>query len=90
MQAFDALPARAARQAAGLSLQQAARLIRVSPEYLARLERTGRFPYHLAQRLSRQYPCRLEVFLPPPGGRTPDSAGDGRRRTSRPHRGGRA
>jgi transcriptional regulator with XRE-family HTH domain len=79
-------PARLAREAAGLTLIEAGRRARVSPAYLGQLERTGRFPYHLAQRLLRIYGggCTLMSFLPQ-GGRTPDRRG-GRRGTSRPRR----
>jgi transcriptional regulator with XRE-family HTH domain len=51
--------ARAARDLAGLSLLQAARRARVSPAYLAQVERRGA-PYCLATRLAAISGCSLE------------------------------
>jgi transcriptional regulator with XRE-family HTH domain len=87
-------PARAAREAAGLSLEVAAAKARVSSRYLSGLERSGQFPLHLAERLSRIYgpPIGLSDFLPLP--RRQDAKATRRRRgaaTTRPNasRGGR-
>ena len=57
-------PAQAAREAAGLTLEQAALKAVVSPAYLRRLERPGaRISYALACRLSKHYACPLGVFV---------------------------
>ncbi|HOJ22700.1 MAG TPA: helix-turn-helix transcriptional regulator [Armatimonadota bacterium] len=56
-------PARAAREAAGLTVEQAARAIGRTPAYLARCELHG-MPLRLAERLAKLYTCRLDVFLP--------------------------
>jgi hypothetical protein len=77
-------PSRVAREAAGLQQSGAAQRARVTPRYLGRCERTGLFPYYLAQRLAAMYQCRLEVFLPLTGGGTPTVRRAGRSRTSRP------
>jgi transcriptional regulator with XRE-family HTH domain len=61
-------PARAAREAAGLTLAAAARLGRITPAYLRRLETLNSFPHSLARLLAWRYGCRLEVFLPRGGG----------------------
>ena len=60
-------PARAAREAAGLTLAAVAARVRRSPAYLAALERTGRFPYPLARRLAVLYGAPLTHFLPTRG-----------------------
>lgn len=60
--------ARAAREAAGLTVAAAARLARITPAYLRRLERLNSFPHPLARVLAWRYGCRLEVFLPRGGG----------------------
>lgn len=52
-----------ARQDAGLSLQQAAKLARVCPAYLRRVEKHGDAPYVLAMRLARLYSCSANIFL---------------------------
>ncbi|MGV3723910.1 MAG: helix-turn-helix domain-containing protein [Actinomycetota bacterium] len=57
-------PARAARERAGLSLEAAAKYLRVSPAYLRQCERSGQFAFHTAARLARRYGARLEDFLP--------------------------
>lgn len=51
-----------AREAAGLSLEQAARRARICPAYLRHVERNGA-GYALAQRLSRIYQCPIDCFL---------------------------
>lgn len=60
-------PARAAREACGLSLQEAARQARVTPGYLARIERRTlrgqSCSFALARRLAGIYGCRMEVFV---------------------------
>lgn len=58
-------PARQAREAAGLSAEQAARRARVSESYLRRAERCG-CSYILAQRLAPLYGCPIDLFLPKP------------------------
>lgn len=58
------LVARNARIAAGLTIQAAAKRARITPAYLGGCERKRDFPYILAERLSRIYQCRLDVFLP--------------------------
>ncbi len=58
-------PASQARQAARLSVEQAARLARVCPAYLRRVERRGGASYPLARRLSRLYGCPISCFLYP-------------------------
>ncbi len=55
--------ARLARELAGLTLEDAAKRARVTPGYLATVERQGA-PYVLAQRLSKLYDCRIDLFLP--------------------------
>ena len=57
-------PAQRAREAAGLSLADAARRARVSPSYLRRIELHGGAPYVLAKRLCRIYRCSIHLFLP--------------------------
>lgn len=51
------------REAAGLSLEAAARRVRITPDYLRRVERRGCDSYALACRLSGLYGCRVDVFL---------------------------
>ncbi|MFN3652195.1 MAG: helix-turn-helix transcriptional regulator [Armatimonadota bacterium] len=64
---MTASPARQAREAAGFTLEAAARCANLKPETLAAYERTGRFGWATAQRLARVYGARIESFLPPPG-----------------------
>lgn len=81
------LPARTARQAAGYTTRDAARLLRVSVSYLLRCEREGDFPHVLATRAAQLYRSKMEVFLPHPGRRLPQHGslrGAGARRTPRP------
>ena len=67
--------ARAARIAAAHTLETAAAAVRVTPAYLGRIERHGRAPYVLANRLCSLYQCRITVFLYTElGGRTPNTA----------------
>jgi hypothetical protein len=47
----------------GFSLRRAAKLVRVEPEYLRRVEIHGGAPYVLAVRLSRLYQCSMQIFL---------------------------
>jgi len=56
-------PARLAREAAGLSLEEAAKRARVCVAYLRAIERHGGASYGLAVRLSRLYGCSANVFL---------------------------
>ena len=53
----------AARLAAQMTIEQAARKARVSAPYLLRIERHGRVPFALAQRLTHLYSCRLDLLL---------------------------
>ena len=55
--------AKEARLASGLSIEQAARRVRVSTKYLERVERHGGASFPLAQRLARAYQCSISVFL---------------------------
>ena len=55
-------PARAARLAAGLTLADAARRARVSPNYLRSAERQG-LSEPLLRRLARAYGCRMDALL---------------------------
>jgi len=55
--------ARLARERAGLTLAQAARVSRVSERYLARAERAMNFSFVLAQRLAEIYSCPIDVFV---------------------------
>ena len=66
-----------AREAAGLTLAQAARRARVGTAYLRRIERHGAAPYVLAVRLAGLYGCRMDVFLQGQPQR-PQRAGAGR------------
>lgn len=54
-----------ARKRAGLSIAEAAKKARITPEYLRRVELHGA-PYSLARRLAGLYGCGIEVFLPRP------------------------
>lgn len=56
-------PARVARESAGLDLEPAARKLRVSAPYLAKMERAGGFPFILAERAAALYRCDLKAFL---------------------------
>ena len=51
-----------AREAAGLSIGDAARKARISIAYLRQVERGGA-PYRLARRLARLYGCSANVFI---------------------------
>ncbi|HVK05846.1 MAG TPA: helix-turn-helix transcriptional regulator [Armatimonadaceae bacterium] len=57
------------RERAGLGIAEAAAMVRVSPSYLAAVERgSSRCPYSLARRLVTLYtrrgvPCRIDDFL---------------------------
>ncbi len=55
-------PLTLAREAAGLTLADAARSVGIQPDYLRRIERRGQAPYVLAQKLSRSYRCSAMVF----------------------------
>jgi hypothetical protein len=55
-------PLTLAREAAGLTLTDAARSVGIQPDYLRRIERRGQAPYVLAQKLSRRYRCSAMVF----------------------------
>ncbi len=52
-----------AREAAGLTLEEAALRARISTNYLMRVERHGGASYSLAQRLCVIYGCSLNIFL---------------------------
>lgn len=84
-----ALPAHAARLAAGLSLADAARRARVTEAHLRACERANSFSFMLARRLAATYACRVDVFLPQ---RTQDETTGPRTRrtpaTRRPRRAG--
>jgi len=55
--------AKLARETVGLTLEQAAKRARITPQYLMQVERKGA-SFSLAQRLSRLYDCRIDFFLP--------------------------
>jgi transcriptional regulator with XRE-family HTH domain len=55
--------AQAAREAAGLSLEAAAKRAGLSPKYLRQLERNGSRSFATAERLARIYRCRVDLFL---------------------------
>ncbi len=76
-------PARAAREATGMSIEEAAARLRVSVDYLQRVERTGTPSYYLALRLANIYRAGVQTFLPVKRGK--EKAG--RLRTARPRRG---
>jgi transcriptional regulator with XRE-family HTH domain len=57
--------AQAAREAAGLSLEAAAKRIGLCPRYVRRLELHGRAPLPTAERLARIYKCPVTLFLHP-------------------------
>lgn len=52
-----------ARIQVSLSIPEAAKRLRIGTAYLGRLERTGGWPYVLAERAARLYDCRIETFL---------------------------
>ncbi len=56
-------PATRAREAAHLSVEEAARLARITPAYLRRKEREGGFSIAVASRLERICRCDIKVFL---------------------------
>lgn len=51
-------------EASGLSLDQVARLVDVSPNYVKHLLRRGAQSFCTAERLRRALNCRVELFLP--------------------------
>ncbi len=55
--------AKQAREAAGLTLREAARRARIGVPYLRRVEHQGA-PYALARRLAYLYQCPIDLFLP--------------------------
>ena len=59
----EELPVPCAREAAGLTLEQAAQRARISAKYLGRIEKHGGASYALAQRLCVIYGCSLNLFL---------------------------
>jgi transcriptional regulator with XRE-family HTH domain len=68
--------AQAARVKTGLTIEEAARRARVSPRYLAVVERHGA-PFSLAERLAAIYRCPISTFLPRKGGGAPKGDGTG-------------
>lgn len=68
------------RELNNLSLEQAAKKARVSPAYLRQVEKKGG-SYTLAKRLAAIYGCPIDVFLPKPGGGTPNNRGSRNPRT---------
>jgi DNA-binding XRE family transcriptional regulator len=60
------LPAEAARIAAGFTLEEAARRLRLSPRTLRAIERRGDASLKTARRLARLYGCSGNLFLFPP------------------------
>lgn len=63
-------PARSARLSAGLpDASLVAKRLRISRPYLLRLERTGSWPVHLAERGARLYGCDEKTLLYPTPGR---------------------
>jgi transcriptional regulator with XRE-family HTH domain len=56
-------PAAQAREAAGFTIEEAAKRARVCVAYLRRIERNGSCSFPLAMRLSRLYQCSANVFL---------------------------
>jgi transcriptional regulator with XRE-family HTH domain len=86
------LLAREAREAAGLTVQEAAKRARVSASYLLERERTSDFPLVLAQRLAFIYQTDLRAFIPHPSTEQQNAAGGAKRgrqgrRTPASHRG---
>jgi transcriptional regulator with XRE-family HTH domain len=57
--------AQAAREAAGLSVDQAAKRARLCSRYVRQLELHGRAPLPTAQVLARIYRCPVTLFLYP-------------------------
>ena len=55
--------AEAAREAAGLTLEQAARKVNLGARYVRALELHGRAPLPTAQVLARLYKCPVSFFL---------------------------
>jgi len=53
----------AARERAGLTVQQAANRVNICEAYLQRIERHGKAPFEPAMRLSRVYDCSAMLFL---------------------------
>ena len=51
------------REAAGLTVDQAARRARICTAYLRRIERTGGAPYVLAERLAKIYHAPVDAFV---------------------------
>jgi len=56
-------PATHAREAAGLTLDQAAKQARICSSYLRAVERRGGASYVLAMSLTRIYGCSANVFI---------------------------
>lgn len=56
-------PAMLARQATGLSVEEAARRAHICTAYLRTIERRGGASYGLAIRLARLYGCSANLFL---------------------------
>ena len=52
-----------AREAAGLSPEQAAKKARIGLAYLKRIERCGCDCYQLSLELARLYQCRVDLFI---------------------------
>jgi hypothetical protein len=78
----DLSAAEVGRVRAGLSLNVAANLLRVSPRYLRSLERQGPFPFVLASRAAHVYRCPIDHFAK--GGRQlPDPRPSGRSAVAR-------
>jgi len=75
----------ALREAAGLTLLDAARHAGVTPDYLRRIERQGQAPYVLAQKLARRYGCSSMIFAHKISSERKISAG-----TTSPQKGDRA
>ena len=57
-------PSRQARIAAGLSLEQVARRMRITVPYLRGLEARNSFSFILAERLAALYSVQIDLFLP--------------------------
>src|SRR5579872_7232393 len=74
-------PAVAARQTAGLNLEEAAKKAQICPAYLRAVERRGGASYVLAMRLARLYGCSANVFLYSKGSETPERTASRQRRS---------
>ena len=62
MKTNNSNPSRVARMKSGLSLENAAKKARVTPQYLLHCEATQSFSWLLANRLSVIYNAPLDVF----------------------------